>query len=642
MRPLDKKTGQASKQPRKEQKKRSDILIPSFTPEELIKLGKQYAGLESPIDISFPILTEAHLRPLEWVNFEKSPKRMKISNSGTTAILSAKWHGPRPYLSKGPLTGFYVFSQLHFHWGSNLEEGSEHTMDGRSLPLEVHVMFFKNTYLTQEDAMKQTDGTVTVAYLFTLQSNDNEDFNPIISAIQEIQRPLTSYHLELLPLQKFLNIFTDDYFMYWGNVVNRSILWLVCRRPLGISARQLSFFHSMTGINEKPITKNFRSIKEINHRTVYHINASRYRSDVLIEFRRESRISNTRKTRHGETGKNAVGIGDGKLRNDQLSKDGSAEKVSQNLKDDSIHINISVHTDEKMENVNSISVIDEEEEVSSLHRSTSNNEAINLEKKRKSQIKFQLASALLNLEKEEGNDYGFLEKYLQTKFDTIQQDQCCRPPSSDEKQEGMLLPSVRSLRMNSFEDFDSSTASTIRDKSKSDTNCFKKFATSNVDSDCEIGETNKSCWSSMNNMSEKESRSEGVEELILQTRPKTSAAKLLSTGSSMIINAEERVLTLRSSSKLAQVVSPPSRTKSITRAVLVRKPSSEKDKAKNAMLSESSGKSIESTVEEARAKIRSSLKQSLTRLSKLRGSPLKDSTKNQKPDSRSSRPAWRY
>lgn len=70
-----------------EQKKKSEVIIPSFTPEDLIRLGKQYAGLESPIDISFSILTEANLRPLEWINFDKNPKRMKISNSGTTGIV---------------------------------------------------------------------------------------------------------------------------------------------------------------------------------------------------------------------------------------------------------------------------------------------------------------------------------------------------------------------------------------------------------------------------------------------------------------------------------------------------------------------------------------------------------------------------
>ena len=30
----------------------------------------------------------------------------------------------------GPLNDEYQFAQLHFHWGSNNEQGSEHTIDG--------------------------------------------------------------------------------------------------------------------------------------------------------------------------------------------------------------------------------------------------------------------------------------------------------------------------------------------------------------------------------------------------------------------------------------------------------------------------------------------------------------------------------
>ena len=34
------------------------------------------------------------------------------------------------FISGGPLDGEYQFAQLHFHWGSNGKQGSEHTVDG--------------------------------------------------------------------------------------------------------------------------------------------------------------------------------------------------------------------------------------------------------------------------------------------------------------------------------------------------------------------------------------------------------------------------------------------------------------------------------------------------------------------------------
>ena len=40
----------------------------------------------------------------------------------------------------GPLTKDYRLLQLHFHWGSTDDVGSEHTMDNKKFPLEMHMV----------------------------------------------------------------------------------------------------------------------------------------------------------------------------------------------------------------------------------------------------------------------------------------------------------------------------------------------------------------------------------------------------------------------------------------------------------------------------------------------------------------------
>lgn len=40
-------------------------------------------------------------------------------------------------ISSGGLPGRYRALQLHFHWGSPAGNGSEHTLDGHQLPMEV-------------------------------------------------------------------------------------------------------------------------------------------------------------------------------------------------------------------------------------------------------------------------------------------------------------------------------------------------------------------------------------------------------------------------------------------------------------------------------------------------------------------------
>ena len=40
----------------------------------------------------------------------------------------------------------YQFAGLHFHWGSESNEGSEHTVEGQAYPLELHLVHFNSEY----------------------------------------------------------------------------------------------------------------------------------------------------------------------------------------------------------------------------------------------------------------------------------------------------------------------------------------------------------------------------------------------------------------------------------------------------------------------------------------------------------------
>ena len=43
----------------------------------------------------------------------------------------------KAHITGGGLPGKYIAAQLHFHWGKDHSQGSEHTFRGRSYPLEV-------------------------------------------------------------------------------------------------------------------------------------------------------------------------------------------------------------------------------------------------------------------------------------------------------------------------------------------------------------------------------------------------------------------------------------------------------------------------------------------------------------------------
>ena len=44
---------------------------------------------------------------------------------------------PKYTIKNGGLSKTYVLDNIHFHWGSNDEEGSEHQINGQAYPFEV-------------------------------------------------------------------------------------------------------------------------------------------------------------------------------------------------------------------------------------------------------------------------------------------------------------------------------------------------------------------------------------------------------------------------------------------------------------------------------------------------------------------------
>jgi len=67
-------------------------------------------------------------------------------------------------ISGGPLDGSYTLNQFHLHWGSQRDQGSEHTIDGHSYDGELHLVHYKSTYdnISAAIADNQTDSLAVV------------------------------------------------------------------------------------------------------------------------------------------------------------------------------------------------------------------------------------------------------------------------------------------------------------------------------------------------------------------------------------------------------------------------------------------------------------------------------------------------
>ena len=60
----------------------------------------------------------------------------------------------------------FQFLQSHWHWGSSDAQGSEHKVEGKSFPMELHLVHWNKKYSSVEEAVNKEDGLAVIAFLY--------------------------------------------------------------------------------------------------------------------------------------------------------------------------------------------------------------------------------------------------------------------------------------------------------------------------------------------------------------------------------------------------------------------------------------------------------------------------------------------
>ena len=193
---------------------------------------------QSPIDIVEKNSKYQEFRPFTFTGFENISLKngtLKAWNTGGTLKLLAE--PGVAMLGGGPLNVPYEFVEMHFHWGdaSNPEsnEGSEHKINGKSYPLELH-MVHKNLHdETIDDALSHENGLCVLAFVFDIV--DYDVAIPGLDNLAEIvQKHLIksgsifdqkaekedvcgSAHPDVV-LANFIPFLVDEYFTYRGSL----------------------------------------------------------------------------------------------------------------------------------------------------------------------------------------------------------------------------------------------------------------------------------------------------------------------------------------------------------------------------------------------------------------------------------------
>jgi len=205
-----------------------------------------------------------------------------FKNNGHTAQLDAisPLGATQGILSGGQLSANYQILQLHFHWGANDAQGSEHTVDGKKYPLELHVV---HTKVGDPNPVYNPKGLSVTGFFFELDGdNTNTALAPLTNALSNItvsdsQVSFAAVGFSLVDLLKPVAPIdgatrTSRYSTYEGSLTTppcaESVEWINFLTPLKISRAQLQAFRVLDDKHMKDIVDNFRPPQPLNGRTV--------------------------------------------------------------------------------------------------------------------------------------------------------------------------------------------------------------------------------------------------------------------------------------------------------------------------------------------------------------------------------------
>ncbi|XP_063313118.1 carbonic anhydrase 15-like [Pelobates fuscus] len=240
---------------------------------------------QSPINIEkSKMKRDSNLGEIIFQGYNHAPSHhWRLMNDGHSVLLSLEGEVILGHIniSGAGLPNTYHALQFHFHWGSPKSDGSEHTMDGKQFPMELHIVHMNAKYKSIAEAKKDPEGLAVLGFLFTVGETDNPYYNTLLPALKNVS--LEGAFVDLsstFPLESILPSHEklSRYYRYQGSLTtpdcSEAVIWTVFEESIKISHNQLKIFTDtvhFSANNEKLIkmTSNFRPPQPLNGRTVW-------------------------------------------------------------------------------------------------------------------------------------------------------------------------------------------------------------------------------------------------------------------------------------------------------------------------------------------------------------------------------------
>ncbi|XP_025778355.1 carbonic anhydrase-related protein [Puma concolor] len=184
----------------------------------------------------------------------------EVTNDGHTIQVILK---SKSVLSGGPLPQGHEFElyEVRFHWGRENQRGSEHTVNFKAFPMELHLIHWNATLFGSIDEAVGKPHGIAIIALFVQKGVEND--------LQELEKLSTCRHFPCLSTgsnceacqgkSKTIPCFNPntllpdpllrDYWVYEGSLTippcSEGVTWILFRYPLTISQLQIEEFRRL-------------------------------------------------------------------------------------------------------------------------------------------------------------------------------------------------------------------------------------------------------------------------------------------------------------------------------------------------------------------------------------------------------------
>lgn len=166
------------------------------------------------------------------------------------------------HISGGDLPGKFRVGGVHFHWGRKDTEGSEHTIDGKRFPMEMHIVTYdESRYAGVIEASNGDNSIAVLGVLFQLSTADNWALDPIIDHLRDVPVADHPFYIPYFDLRTLLPANASRYYRYLGSLTtppcSESVVWSVFEDKVSISHHQMHEFRKLQEMLEPDGTIDF-------------------------------------------------------------------------------------------------------------------------------------------------------------------------------------------------------------------------------------------------------------------------------------------------------------------------------------------------------------------------------------------------